>query len=337
LACDDRAELLSFHTFYQPLVFSLVLLVGMMGNGLLLAVLMKRQGRLRVTEIYLFHLALADLLLLLTFPFMVAQVSVGWIFGAFLCKIVGLLNRLNFFCGNLLLACISFERYLAIVHAVRSLRGRRPQSVHLTCAAVWLLCLGASTPFVPFLSVGEHAADPALSSCHFHGHGIHDSNLELANRFLIHALCFFLPLTVMSYCYSAVVFTLCRSRHRGLEKRGAIRLALQVTVAFCLCWLPYNLTLLVDTLIMTGVLSPQGCEGLTRVKMVLVVTESIGYAHCCLIPLLYAFRGVHFRKDLQVLLPSSCCGYLDLRTLGAESTSRVSFSEAAISTSSKIM
>ena len=66
-------------------------------------------------------------------------------------------------------------------------------------------------------------------------------------RLLTHVLCFFLPLGVMTYCYAAVAVTLHHSQRgqRSLEKEGAIRLAALVTAVFCLCWLPYNITMLV--------------------------------------------------------------------------------------------
>ena len=149
------------------------------GNGLMLTVLLKRRGLLRITEIYLLHLGLADLMLLATFPFALAQVSLGVVFGDVLCKLIGLMNRLNFLCGSLLLACIGFDRYLAIVHAITSLQSRRPRNVHLTCLALWLVCLALSVPNAVFLSVGESPIDPTQLSCFFHSHGLHANNWDL--------------------------------------------------------------------------------------------------------------------------------------------------------------
>uniref|UniRef100_A0A4W5N4W9 Chemokine (C-X-C motif) receptor 5 n=1 Tax=Hucho hucho TaxID=62062 RepID=A0A4W5N4W9_9TELE len=177
--CNDGAGLQLFHTVFQPLVYSLVFLLGLTGNGLMLTVLLKRRGLLRITEIYLLHLGLADLMLLATFPFALAQVSLGVVFGDVLCKLIGLLNRLNFLCGSLLLACIGFDRYLAIVHAITSLQSRRPRNVHLTCLALWLLCLALSAPNAVFLSVGESPIDPTQLSCFFHSHGLHANNWDL--------------------------------------------------------------------------------------------------------------------------------------------------------------
>lgn len=280
----------------------MVFLLGVLGNGLLLMVLLKRRAQLRITDIYLLHLALADLLLLFTLPFVVIQVLAGWIFGNFLCKLLGMLNRLNLVCGSLLLAGIGFDRYLAIVHVVSSLQARRPQTVHLICTLIWLFCLALSMPHIVFLSVEPRQEDPTWLQCHFNNHGIHAYNWLLASRLLTHLLCFLLPIVIMGYCYTAVVFTLYHSQ-QSPEKQGAIRLALVVTLVFCLCWLPYNLTLLVDTLVRLNILSLKTCQTRDALALGLKMTETTGFIHCCLNPILYAFVGVRFRNDLLRLLP----------------------------------
>ncbi|XP_062328303.1 C-X-C chemokine receptor type 5 [Osmerus eperlanus] len=326
--CSRGTDLLLFSTVFQPLAYILMLLLGLTGNGLLLTVLLNRRGLLRVTEIYLLHLAVADLLFLFTLPFALAQMVVGWVFGELFCIMVGLLNRLNMLCSSLLLACIGCDRYLAIVHAVPSLQSRRPRNVHLTCLFLWLMCLILSAPNAAFLSVAEVQT---VQTCTFHSHGIHAINWRLTNRFLTHLLCFFFPLAVMSYCYTAVVFTLCHSQ-RSLEKQGAIRLALLVTAVFCLCWLPYNITMLVDTLVELGAISNQSCEARVRLEQALVMTECLGFTHCCLNPILYAFVGVRFRGDLLRLLVRWGCGSVCLPLLRAPRSSRSSNSEGGTAT-----
>ncbi|KAI5098336.1 C-X-C chemokine receptor type 5, partial [Silurus meridionalis] len=296
--CETKHNItLLYQTMLQPLVYSMVFLLGIIGNGLLLLVLLRRRAHLRMTDIYLLHLALADLLLLFTLPFGVTQVLAGWVFGNFLCKLVGLLNYLNLVCGSLLLAGISFDRYLAIVHVVSSLQIRQPRTAHLICALLWLFCLAVSVPNIAFLSVEPRWNDRTYLQCFFNNHGNHAHNWLLVNRFLTHLLCFLLPLFVMGYCYTAVVLTLYQSK-QSLEKQGAIRLALVITLVFCLCWLPFNITLFVDTLVRLEIISLKTCQNYNALSLGLMVTENIGCIHCCLNPILYAFIGLRFRNDL---------------------------------------
>ncbi|KAK2846671.1 hypothetical protein Q5P01_009670 [Channa striata] len=101
----------SLDDLFQPILYSFIFLLGVAGNGLMITVLLRRLRFLRITEIYLLHLALADLMLLFTFPFEVVGCFSGWLFGGFLCKLIGLVKHLNIFCGSFLLACIGFDRY----------------------------------------------------------------------------------------------------------------------------------------------------------------------------------------------------------------------------------
>lgn len=323
-----------FHTVFQPLVYGVVFFLGLTGNGLLLTVLLKRRRNLRITEIYLLHLALADLLLLFTLPFAITEGIAGWLFGNFLCKLVSLINRLNLVCGSLLLACIGFDRYLAIVHAIPSLQTRRPRTVHLTCALLWLLCLFVTIPHMVFLSVEENENNHTRLSCTYDSNfGISANNWKLTSHLITHLLCFFLPVVIMVYCYTCVIITLCQSQ-RSLEKQGAIRLALLVTLVFCLCWLPYNITIFIDTLVAVSAVPEPNCHARITLDQATTVTESIGFFHCCLNPILYAFIGVRFRRDLLQLLAKMKCLRVCLPGLRIKNVNRVSVSEAVTTTTS---
>ncbi|XP_034459918.1 C-X-C chemokine receptor type 5 [Hippoglossus hippoglossus] len=333
--CEEEEQgLQSLGAAFQPVLYSLIFLLGVVGNGLMITVLLRRWRLLRITEIYLLHLALADLMLLLTFPFDVVDLVTGWVFGEFLCKLVGLMKHLNLLCGSFLLACIGFDRYLAIVHAIPSMRNRRPRAVHVTCISLWLVCLGLSVPNVVFLTVRKDDTNTSSLSCFYYHHDIHGHNWVLTARVFDH-VSFFLPLTVMSYCYTAVVVTLCKSQ-KSQAKQGAIRLAIVITLVFCFCWLPYNITLLIETLVDLEVIYYESCQPYIALKAAHEVTKGLGFSHCCLNPFLYAFVGVQFRKELYRLLRQLGCGLVCLPFIGSQGQSRPSTSDGATTMSKTI-
>ncbi|XP_074496562.1 C-X-C chemokine receptor type 5 isoform X2 [Sebastes fasciatus] len=334
--CDaEESGLQTFHAVFQPVLYSLFFLLGVAGNGLMITVLLRRWRLLRITEIYLLHLALADLMLLFTFPFDVVGNATGWVFGVFLCQLKGLLQNLNLHCGSFLLACIGFDRYLAIVHAIPSMQSRRPRTVHITCISLWLLCLGLSIPNAVFLTVSEEAMNSSRLSCSYHLYGMYAHNWVLTNRFFDHVF-FFLPLAVMTYCYTAVAVTL-RKIKKSQAKRGAIRLALLVTLVFFFCWLPYNITLLIRTMEDLGVISYETCDMYVLLEPALVVTKSLGHSHCCLNPFLYAFVGVRFRNELIQLLCKLGCSRICLPFIRTPDHSRPSMSDGATTTSTTLI
>ncbi|XP_029373712.1 C-X-C chemokine receptor type 5 [Echeneis naucrates] len=328
---DEELGLWNFNTVFLPVLYSLIFLLGMVGNSLMITVLLRRQRLLRITEIYLLHLALADLMLLFTFPFILVDKVNGWLFGNFLCKLIGLVTNFNLLCGSFLLACIGFDRYLAIVHAVPSMRCRRPKTVHLTCMLLWLVCFGLSMPTVVFLAVKEEYPNSSRLLCSDYNYEIHAHNWVLTKRVLDHIF-FFFPLTIMSYCYTALIVTLCNSQ-KSKTKEGAIRLASLVTLVFCFCWFPYNITLVTRTMVDMRAIAFEECKSYGSLQVALEITKTLGLCHCCLNPFLYAFVGVEFRKELIRLLCEVGCGRVCLPFIRAHHYSRPSISDGVSTTS----
>lgn len=71
-----------------PLLYSAVLVVGLLGNALLLAALFRKRRSWSIADTFVLHLCIADVLLLLTLPVWAAQ-HCWWCFefGLIPCKI----------------------------------------------------------------------------------------------------------------------------------------------------------------------------------------------------------------------------------------------------------
>ncbi|XP_031762581.1 C-X-C chemokine receptor type 5 [Xenopus tropicalis] len=301
---DSMGTLVHFQKFFIPLVYTLVFILGCLGNSLVLLILIKFRRSRSTTENFLLHLALADLLMLVTFPFAITESVAGWVFGSFLCKFVGVINRINFFCSSLLLGCISVDRYIAIIHAIHTFRSRRLVAVHLPCFGVWALCFLLSMPNLFVLGIQENGN---VTTCTYHQSHFPSNGWWQTGRFLNHIVGFLLPLSIMGFCYAHIVAALCRSPR--LEKKKAVRLAIVVTGVFLLCWTPYNVTVFIDTLDQLGLV--HNCQVREELPIAITVTEFLGYVHCCLNPILYAFVGVKFRNDaLRILRRAGCLSSL---------------------------
>ncbi|XP_067874835.1 C-X-C chemokine receptor type 3-like [Heterodontus francisci] len=134
-----------FLRVFMPIFYSAIFLLGLVGNGMVVGVLMRNIRTLAVTETYILHLAVADILLASGMPFWAVEEARGWVFGTVACKLFGALYNINFYSSIYLLGCISFDRYLSIVHAVQMYKKRRPWRVYLSCAVVWCICLLLAT------------------------------------------------------------------------------------------------------------------------------------------------------------------------------------------------
>ncbi|KAJ8416705.1 hypothetical protein AAFF_G00325830 [Aldrovandia affinis] len=277
--------------------YVLVFLLAIPGNLVVGLVLISDKRPLLSFDLYLLHLAVADTLLALTLPFWAVAAVRSWVFGNAVCKLVSLAQEATFYSSILFLACISIDRYFVIVHAVEARRERRQTRSWVACAAVWALGGALSLPALFNNSFRPHGSEWAVCTEYYDPDSA--DRWRLATRLLRHGLGFLLPLTVMLACYGTTVARLIRTQ--GFQKQRAMRMIAAVLAAFLVCWTPYHLALMVDTLLRAGLLA-YGCEARTSVYMAMFSTQGFGLLHCCVNPFLYAFVGEKFQRNLRRLL-----------------------------------
>lgn len=88
--CDQTSSQ-EFEATSIVILYLLAFVVGILGNGLLLLVLAQSRRTWSVTDTFILHLTVADVLLLVTLPTWAVQAAQaeGWTFGTPLCKING--------------------------------------------------------------------------------------------------------------------------------------------------------------------------------------------------------------------------------------------------------
>lgn len=297
-------------------VHSIICLLGFLGNCLVIMTYAFYKKTKSMTDVFLLNVAVADLLFVLSLPLFVYNQLWSWPMGAAVCKLLRGSYSVNLYSGTLLLACISADRYIAIVQVRRSFRLRSLPHSRLICVAVWTAAVLLSVPTFSFYNRYQ----PSHSHEAFM---LEDDNLTWAPghvcefQFLDEgtawrtkvsvpstqlAVGFILPLLIMAFCYSAVILTLLRARN--FQRHKAVRVVLAVVVVFIGCHLPYNVTLLYDTITM---FQTKSCEESDLLRVTKMVTETLAYLHCCLNPVLYAFVGVKFRNHFRRIIQDLWC------------------------------
>ncbi|KAI4898475.1 hypothetical protein NFI96_008606 [Prochilodus magdalenae] len=286
---------------FVPVAYFLVFILALVGNVLVLCVV-RRYRRFRhspcsfsLTDTFLLHLAVSDLLLALTLPFFAVQWTHEWMFGLGVCKVAGALFSLNIYCGVLFLACISFDRYLAIVHAVQTGWRHNTCLAQVACGTIWVCCLGLSAVDIQFRKVVPlQGTGPLVCLVEYSSES--SEKWQLAMQLLNLTLGFGLPLLVMLYCYIRIFRALCSTSSRR-QKRRSLRLIITLVAVFLVCWAPYNILKMTDSLLMLKLI--HGSCSLNHVLDIgIMVTESLGLSHCAFNPLLYGLVGVKFRREL---------------------------------------
>uniref|UniRef100_A0A8C3J500 C-C chemokine receptor type 10 n=1 Tax=Calidris pygmaea TaxID=425635 RepID=A0A8C3J500_9CHAR len=305
-----RAQPEGFARTYQPAVYLLLSLLGTVGNGLVLLTHTRYRRAHSVTDVCLLHLALSDLLLLLTLPFAVTDTLQGWSPGTAACKALQGLYALNFYSGFLFLTCISVDRYVAIVRvpAACRLRPRARRHGWLTAGLAWLL---ATLLALPQFVYGQAEQHQDLRLCRVVFPRAVSRVARGATNLVQVVLGFAVPFLVMASCYTAVARTLLATR--GAQPHRALRVLLALVLVFVALQLPHSLMVLLDAaeLLASWEVS---CAQSRRKDLALLVTGGLAYLRCCLNPLLYAFLGQRFRRELWLLASDvGCVGPLDPR------------------------
>ncbi|XP_073687216.1 C-C chemokine receptor type 7-like [Garra rufa] len=293
-------------TAIQTTVFLIVFFLGVIGNGLVIATFaLYRRLRLRcMTDVFLFYLALSDMLLLLTLPLQTGETLIGsWIFGEALCKLNRGMYAINTYGGLLLLACISVDRYLVVV-CTKAVRKRSSGTLFystLSAFAVAVTSIFLSLPDLRFSSLEKDMGSDNLL-CDMKVSSDEVSKWKLwAQMAKIAGFC--IPCVAMVVCYGAIGRVLMRAGGKCWRRQRTLRLMALLVVLFLLFQLPYTVVLLIKIFTPTS----KHCENWTKFHFQEIITRNLAYVRCCLNPLLYALVGVRFRNDIIRLLTDAGC------------------------------
>lgn len=279
----------------MPTIYSLICFVGLVGNLLVILTYVYFKRLKTMTDVYLLNLAGADLLFVLTLPFWAASFLDEWMLGLFLCKAMYSIYKVSFYSGMLLLTCISVDRYFAIARAISAHR-HRTRAVYfskVSSVVLWTLALLFSVPEMAYTGINDNRTCAIINSG--------EKNVRMTIQISQMIAGFVLPALVMGFCYCGIVQTLMQAQN--FEKNKAIKVIFAVVAVFLLFQLPYNITLLIQTI--SG--GNMKCAFDNKLLFALDITQSLAFTRCCLNPFLYAFIGVKFRHDLFKLLKDLGC------------------------------
>lgn len=301
-ALCEKGDVRSFAALFLPIMYTVCLVVGLAGNALVVAVYAYYKRLKTMTDTFLTHLAVADLLLLFTLPFWAADAARGWELGEIVCKIVSACYMVNFTCCMLLLACISLDRYLALARAQgKEQRGRLHRIFNRrhcwkTCLVVWATAFVLGLPDLIFSEVrwaSNRNVCLAIYPPSMGGGG--KAVLEMVEVLLG----FLLPLLVMVTCYCYVGWALKDLPDESRGKRWkALRVLLIVVGVFVVTQLPYNVLKVYRAMDSVYALVTH-CGTSKVLDQAAQVAESLALTHCCLNPILYAFVGSSFRQHMM--------------------------------------
>ncbi|KFV81577.1 B2 bradykinin receptor [Struthio camelus australis] len=326
--CIDSDAWNWLYTF-QPGFLWLIFILGAIENGFVLSVLCFHKSRCTVAEIYLANMAFADLMLVCVLPFWAINISnkFGWPFGLFLCKAINTISYMNFYSSIYFLTLVSIDRYLAMVKTMSLGRMRRTTCAKWNSFIVWMCALLICSPTVMFRNL-RYFKEYNITACSLEYPATY---WQPANNCLLNIVGFVIPLCVITYCTIQIIKALRSSELQKLKliqtERRATMLVLAVLLLFIICWLPFQISTLIDTVSYLAD-TFQCLEDINEI--VTQVATYCAFSNSCLNPVLYVIVGKHFQRKAaefyKDLLPKRCRKSQSVRMENSLDTLRTSIS-----------
>ncbi|XP_012601925.1 putative G-protein coupled receptor 132 [Microcebus murinus] len=273
-------------------VYSAVCTLGLPANCLTagLTLLQARQGN--VLAVYLFCLALCELLYAGTLPLWVVYVQNGhcWTLGLWACKATAYIFFCNIYVSILFLCCISCDRFVAVAYALES-RGRRRQKTAVAISASIFVLVG----LVHYPVFGMEDRQTCFEALHMDGRvaGYHYARFAAG---------FAAPLSIIAFTNHRILRSVRRSQGLTAAQKARVRRsAVAVVLIFLLCFAPYHLVLLVKAAAFSYYQGDPGavCAFEARVYTVSVVFLCLSTVNSVADPIIYVLATDHSRQEVS--------------------------------------
>ncbi|XP_064186820.1 uracil nucleotide/cysteinyl leukotriene receptor isoform X1 [Anguilla rostrata] len=299
LFSNQSSESCGGETTTENLLFGgyyiLVFLLALNGNGVALWIFSRQRGTSSPANVFLLHLAIADISYVIILPLRATYHLTGghWPFGEVPCRVAGFLFYVNMYASLYFLACVAGDRYLAVVHAVRSLKVRRARYAHAISFSLWALVTVSMAPLLVSQQTSEVDGVTVCSQLY---------REKASRRALVSLAVAFTPPFLATLTFYLLII---QSLHRGSRLEPALKLKALRTIGLVLliyvvCFLPYHAS---RAIFILGYGHPGiSCRARRGLMLANRLTSSLTCLNGALDPLVYLFGAEKFRDSLQRLL-----------------------------------
>ncbi|KAM9330753.1 leukotriene B4 receptor 1-like [Gastrophryne carolinensis] len=276
-------------------ILSVAFIIGFPGNGFVIWTVLTQMRKRTVTCLLILHLAMADILVILTAPFFLHLLANGkWVFGPVICKMCHYVSCLSMYASIFLITFMSMDRFLAVALPFTSQKMRTKSVVRGMVSAIWVL---ASLMAIPMLFYRDVKVIYGRPFC-IPFHGIPNQNStskHIVFQYLFETMTgFIIPFTVILFCYIFIGMRLRSARFQSKKKTS--RLVIMIIVTFALFWLPYQLVNMIQVsgeLYSSNRLRQAARDARPNTTALAFLSSSVN-------PILYVFAGGNFIKTAGI-------------------------------------
>uniref|UniRef100_A0A8D2IP26 G-protein coupled receptors family 1 profile domain-containing protein n=1 Tax=Varanus komodoensis TaxID=61221 RepID=A0A8D2IP26_VARKO len=294
-----------------PVFYALIMLLGLVGNSLVIYVISKHRQMRTATNFYIANLATTDIIFLVCcVPFTATLYPLpSWVFGDFMCKFVNYLQQVTVQATCITLMAMSVDRCYATLYPLQSLHYRTPQVAMAVSIAIWIGSFILSLPMAVY-----HRTEVG------YWYGLRTYCIEAftsksqERSFILYTFLavYLLPLFTICLCYSIMLKRIGRpvvepmdhdyQQVQHLSERSAAmrakisKMVVVIVLLFAICWGPIQFYLLFQGFY----LHFQANYETYKIK---TWANCMSYANSSLNPIVYAFMGDSFRKSFKKAFP----------------------------------
>ncbi|XP_074806144.1 neuropeptide Y receptor type 2 isoform X1 [Natator depressus] len=302
LASDPKPELKDSTNLVEVqivliIAYCFIILLGVMGNSLVIHVVIKFKSMRTVTNFFIANLAVADLLVnTLCLPFTLVYTLLGeWKLGPVLCHLVPYAQGLAVHVSTVTLTVIALDRHRCIVYHLESKISKRIS--FLIIGVAWAVSALLASPLAIFreYSLIEIIPDFRIVVCSEKWPGEGQLNYGTIYSVSMLLIQYVLPLAIISYAYTRIWTKLknhvspgAGNDHYHHRRRKTTKMLVCVVVVFAVSWLPFHAFQLVSD-IDSKVLD------LKEYKLIYTVFHVIAMCSTFVNPLLYGWMNSNYR------------------------------------------
>ncbi|CAL4133172.1 unnamed protein product, partial [Meganyctiphanes norvegica] len=306
---------------YNSIVYVLyitILVFAMIGNSLIIYVVYTNYKMRTVTNYFIANLAAGDLFMAIfcvPFSFISTLILQYWPFGVHLCVTVNYLQSVSVFVSAYSLVAISMDRYRAIISPLRPRMTRFHAKVIIV--VIWVMSLLTTLP----IAICSTLLNPPIP-LYIHknlwvctedwGDSTVMQELRATYSVGLMLLQYILPLVVLFFTYSRLCLVVWAKRTQigetparldKIEKSRVKMIKMMVTVVlvYTLCWLPFNVLMVVREHLPT-------VDSWPHMKHLWTAFHWLAMSHTCYNPLILGWMNTKFRSGFrQVISSFPCC------------------------------
>lgn len=277
-------------------ILGLSFLLGAPGNLLVIWTILRHVQKRSHTVVLILHLAVADLLVLITLPIWIYSLARSWIFGQASCKALVFIINACMYSSVFLITLMSVERFVAVRHPFASAGWKMKKALNKVLLVLWAAAFLFSIPVIPTQVLdGKEGEEQCL-------YREYTSTGQEAVCVLLETLLgYLIPLCILVVCYSCLCSRIAQMTFKS--KRKSTGLIASVVVVFALCWTPHHIGNILSLIILTIPGSHSEIAGRlesARTTMTFIAGALV-FISSTVNPLLYMFAARSFRNSVEKL------------------------------------